>query len=50
MQEENPDHSVNMANSDTLKSQKADKQRQRKMQKMIHVNTKEENQKEEKYI
>lgn len=23
MQEENPDHSVNMANSDTLKSQKA---------------------------
>ena len=25
MQEENPHHSVNMANSDTLKSQKADK-------------------------
>ena len=25
MQEENPDHSVNMANRDTLTSQKADK-------------------------
>ena len=25
MQEENPDHSVNMADRDTLKSQKADK-------------------------
>ena len=25
MQEENPDHRVNMANSDTLKYQKADK-------------------------
>ena len=25
MQEENPDHSVNMADSDTLKTQKADK-------------------------
>ena len=25
MQEENPDHGVNMADSDTLKSQKADK-------------------------
>ena len=49
MQEENPDHSVNMANSDTLKSQKADKQHQRK----IHVYAKNEQKKKikkRKYI
>ena len=50
MQEENPDHSVNMANSNTLKSQKADKQNQRKIRVNAKNDTKEKNQKEEKYV
>ena len=44
MQEENPDHGVNMADSDTLKSQKADKQHQRK----IHVYAKNDKYKRRK--
>ena len=44
MQEENPDHSVNMADSDTLKTQKADKQHQRK----IHVYAQKEKYKKRK--